>query len=123
MSSLGKVTLALCFMRERPYGGRLCILNMAAHAAWGGWCSNEVHGAYEVGLWNNIKRGWGDFFVILDLRLVMTPELDSGMTYGVGDHALNAAFPDLFSLACCKDASVVDHLEFFNYSSIENYLF
>jgi hypothetical protein len=53
----------------------------------------------------------------------MTPKLDSSMTYGVGDHALNAAFPDLFSLACCKDASVVDHLEFFNYSSIENYLF
>jgi hypothetical protein len=28
---------------------------------WGGWCSNAVVGFYGVGVWKNIKRGWGDF--------------------------------------------------------------
>jgi hypothetical protein len=28
---------------------------------WGGWCSNEVHGLYVMGLWKNIKRGWREF--------------------------------------------------------------
>jgi hypothetical protein len=30
-------------------------------SAWGEWCSNEVHGLYRVGLWRNIRRGWGAF--------------------------------------------------------------
>jgi hypothetical protein len=53
-------------------------------SAWGGWCSNEVHGSYGVGLWKNIRRGWRSFLVILDLRWVTAPKLDSGMTCGVG---------------------------------------
>jgi hypothetical protein len=30
-----------------------------------------------------------------------------------GDQPLNAAFPK-FSMACCKEASVVEHLQFIN---------
>jgi len=26
---------------------------------WGGWCSNEPLGMHGLGLWKNIKRGWG----------------------------------------------------------------
>jgi len=29
--------------------------------SWGGWCSNELVGASEVGLWTNIRRGCGKF--------------------------------------------------------------
>lgn len=28
-------------------------------SSWGGWCSNEVHRLYEMGLLKNIKKGWG----------------------------------------------------------------
>jgi hypothetical protein len=28
---------------------------------WGEWCSNPMHGSYEVGVWKNIRRGWGIF--------------------------------------------------------------
>lgn len=69
------------FVRERPYGRWLWILNMAA---WVGWCSNEVHGAYGVGL-GRISGGFGgSFTVTLDLMLVMVLELNSGMMCGVG---------------------------------------
>jgi len=54
-----------------------------AHS-WGGWCSSEPVGAYGVGLWKNIRRGWENFAVTLDLRWEMTPMLDSGIIFGVG---------------------------------------
>jgi hypothetical protein len=48
----------------------------------------------------------GSFQVILDLRWEMAPRFDSGMIYGVGDMALEEAFPGLFGITCAKDAFV-----------------
>ena len=28
---------------------------------WGGWCSFELGGAFGVGLWKNIRKGWDTF--------------------------------------------------------------
>jgi hypothetical protein len=28
---------------------------------WRGWCSIEPSGAFGVGLWKSIRRGWGNF--------------------------------------------------------------
>jgi hypothetical protein len=28
---------------------------------WGGWCSREVAGAFGVGLWKFIRKGWENF--------------------------------------------------------------
>jgi hypothetical protein len=53
-------------------------------SAWGGWCSSEPIGAYRVGLWKNIRRGWRSLVVMLDLRWEMVPRLDFGMIFGVG---------------------------------------
>jgi hypothetical protein len=36
-------------------------------SSWGEWCSNEPLGLNEVGLWKNIKRGWGSFASQLEL--------------------------------------------------------
>jgi hypothetical protein len=30
-------------------------------SSWRGWCSREPVGAYGMGLWKNIMRGWGKF--------------------------------------------------------------
>jgi hypothetical protein len=53
-------------------------------SAWGGLCSNEVHASYGVGLWRNIRRGWGIFLAILDLWWVMDLKLSFDMMYGAG---------------------------------------
>jgi hypothetical protein len=66
---------------------------MAAH----GVCGVHLGCGYE-------RTSGGDmesFVVILNLRSVMAPKFDSGMISSVG-MTLKAAFPDLFSLACCK---------------------
>jgi hypothetical protein len=53
-------------------------------SAWGGWCSNEVHGSYGVGLWKNIRRGWGELSSHTRFEMGMAPKFDSGMMFGVG---------------------------------------
>jgi hypothetical protein len=30
-------------------------------SSWGGWCSRKLVGAYGVGIWKNIMRGWEKF--------------------------------------------------------------
>jgi len=37
-----------------------------------------------VGLWRNIRRGWGIFLAILDLWWVMDLKLSFDMMYGAG---------------------------------------
>jgi hypothetical protein len=48
---------------------------------------------------------------ILDLRWEMDPKIVSGMISWCWDMALKVAFPNLFGIACAKDASVVSPLE------------
>jgi hypothetical protein len=52
-------------------------------SSWGGWRSNAVIGSHGVGLWKNIRRGWGSFLDLLILWWVMVLGLDFGMTFGV----------------------------------------
>jgi hypothetical protein len=83
------------FMRERPYGGWLWILNLAVRRVDGvlmrfmgrlGWGFGRISGSFG-----------GSFLVILDSRSVMTPNLDSGIMSSL-DKALKASFLDLVSL-------------------------
>jgi hypothetical protein len=83
----------------------------------GGWCSNEVVGPFRVGLWKNIRRGWGIFLYLSNMRWVTGLRSSFGLC---GDHPLKASFSELFSIACCE-ASVADHMQFFN-SNIQWYI-
>jgi hypothetical protein len=49
-------------------------------------------GAYGVGLWKNIRKGWGIFVVILDLSWEMAPSLDFGLIFDVGIQPLRKPF-------------------------------
>ena len=59
--------------------------------------------------------GWetvGESFVVIpNLMWEMAPRLGSCMASGVGDWAFMEAFPDLYSIAHAKDASVAKQLE------------
>ncbi|XP_059462221.1 uncharacterized protein LOC132191291, partial [Corylus avellana] len=78
---------------------------------WGGWCSMELGGTFGVGLRKNIRKGWDTFqgFMSFEVgdgtRVRFWHDLRCGVT------ALKTAFPDLFSIACAKDASVAALLE------------
>jgi len=49
----------------------------------GGWCSNEIHGLFGVGLWKNIRRVWGKFASYTRFEVGDGLRLDFGMTSGV----------------------------------------
>jgi hypothetical protein len=78
---------------------------------WGGWCSLEPGGAFGVGLWKNIRKGWEAFksftrFVVGDgTRISFWHDLWCRET------VLKVALPGLFSIACVKDAFVADNRE------------
>ena len=47
-------------------------------------CSCSVQGPYGVGLWNYIRKGWDDFFILLSsLRWGMVLVLSFGVIHGV----------------------------------------
>jgi hypothetical protein len=46
-------------MRERLGGKWRWSLNLSVRR--GGWCSIEPSGVFEVELWKNIRKGWGEF--------------------------------------------------------------
>jgi hypothetical protein len=100
---------------------RMAFVETKYSRMWGGWCSNVVHENKGWGYGRILGRAGRSFFVILNLRLVMTLELDFGMMCDV--EVLKVNFLNLFSLACCKDAFVANHLQFSNYSHQWNVTF
>lgn len=69
-------------------------------------------GAYGVGLWKNFKKGWGEFSSHTKFEVGDGFRIKFWYDVWCGDQALKETFIVLFYLARCKDASMVDHLEF-----------
>ena len=69
------------FVKYRPYGRWLLIVNMAAHAVAG--VLMMFMGRMAWGFGRILGRGSGSFLVTLDLRSVMALGLDFCMTCGV----------------------------------------
>lgn len=78
---------------------------------WGGWCSNDPLGFYGEGLWKNIRRSWGMFFSHTRLEVGDGSKIRPLHDLWCRDKALTETFPELYSITCMKDASVVVHLE------------
>lgn len=78
---------------------------------WGGWCSLEPASAFGAGgalsSWQ-VPLGWGCGRTSENVGILSQASLDLLW----GDAALKVAFPTLFGIACVKDASVADNLEF-----------
>jgi hypothetical protein len=78
---------------------------------WGGWCSREVAGAFGVGLWKFIRKGWENFSKFLRFEVGDGSRIRFWHDLWCGDSILKEVFPDLFGIARVKDASVADNLE------------
>jgi hypothetical protein len=78
---------------------------------WGGWFSLEPVGAYGVGLWKNIMKGW-ETFSGFD-RFEVGDEVGTKFWHDLwcGDVVLNEVFLDLFGIARVKNASIADNME------------
>ena len=77
----------------------------------GGWCSFEPRGAYGVGFWKNIRKGWDTFKGFTQFEVGEGTRVSFWHDLWYGDSALKFAFLGLFSIACEKDATVADNYE------------
>jgi hypothetical protein len=78
---------------------------------WGGWCSLEPIGAFGVGLWKNIRKGWEIFLGLSRFEVGDGARTKFWHDMWFGVTALKEAFPILFGIARAKDAFVADNLE------------
>jgi hypothetical protein len=69
-------------LRER-LGGEL-VVDSKYDSLWGGWYSLEFAGAFNVGLWKNIRKGRENSFSFTKFEVEMVPRSTFGMTSGVG---------------------------------------
>jgi hypothetical protein len=74
----------------------------------GGWCSREFAGAFGVGLWKYIRKGWETFSRFLRYEVGDGSRTRFWHDLWCGDTVLKEVFPDLFGIARVKDASVAD---------------
>jgi hypothetical protein len=85
-------------MREKLGEELWWMLNFGS--AWYGWCSNEPIGAYGVGLWKNIRRGWEKFHCHNKFEVGVGSKVRFWHDLWCRDKALNEAVPDLYGIAC-----------------------
>jgi hypothetical protein len=78
---------------------------------WGGWCSLVPAGAFKVGLWKNIRKGWEKFSSSTRFLVEDGSRISFWQVKWCRDVALKVAFPVLYGLACAKDASIATNLE------------
>jgi hypothetical protein len=77
----------------------------------GGWCSLEPSGAFGVGVWKNIRKGWISFSRFTRFVVGYGSKISFWHDLWCRDTTLKEAFPALFGIARLKDAVVADNLE------------
>uniref|UniRef100_A0A2N9F8S0 Uncharacterized protein n=1 Tax=Fagus sylvatica TaxID=28930 RepID=A0A2N9F8S0_FAGSY len=81
---------------------------------WGGWCSKSGTGSYGVSVWKFIRRGWDTFHSHCSFLVGDGQRVKFWQDWWCGDRALNAVFPELFTISQDKEASVADLMSFPN---------
>jgi hypothetical protein len=70
-------------------------------------------------VWKHIRRGWGVFSRFVRYEVGDGTKIRFWHDLWCGDQPLKESFSELFSIACCKEAWVADHLQFSNGNSVE----
>jgi len=78
---------------------------------WGGWCSLEPAGTFEVRLWKNIRKGWESFSSFSRLVVQDGTRIRFWHDLWCGNTVLKDAFLVLFGIARSNDASVAANVE------------
>jgi hypothetical protein len=76
----------------------------------GEWCSFEPVGAFGVGLWKNIKKGWETFSRFSGFEVGDGARIKFWHDLWCRDSVLKEVFPALFGITLAKDASVAENL-------------
>jgi hypothetical protein len=85
----------------------------------GGWCSKEVEGSFGVG----VRRGWDAFAVHVRYEVGDGSKVLFWHDVWCGELPLKTLFPELFLIACGKDAWVEENMQRQNDTILWNVLF
>jgi hypothetical protein len=81
-----------------------------------GWSTAVSHGPHGVSLWKNIRGGWAKFERIIYFKVGNGAQIRFWYDTWCGDYPLKDIFPDLYCIACDKEAFVAAHLQLRNNS-------
>jgi hypothetical protein len=80
----------------------------------GGWCSKEVGGPYEVGVWRWFQRAWDCFKQDVRFEVGNRSRVLFWQDVWCGELPLKIVFPMLFTIACAKEAWVEENMVIVN---------
>ena len=89
----------------------------------GGWCSKEVGGAYGVGVWKGIRRGWDTFKRYVRFEIGNGSGVLFWQDVWCREQPLMNVFLALFTIACAKEAWVEENMNSVNGAIHWNVLF
>jgi hypothetical protein len=89
----------------------------------GGWCSKEVGGSFGVEVWKCIRRGWDAFAAHVRFEVGDGSKVLFWNDVWCEDLPLKTLFPELFIIACGKDAWVEENMQIQNDTILWNILF
>jgi hypothetical protein len=68
-------------------------------------------GTFGVGVWKFIRRGYETFSKFVKYEVGNGSNVSFWLDVWCGDVTLKISYPDLFSIACSKDAWVADNMQ------------
>jgi hypothetical protein len=68
-------------------------------SSWGGWCSPEPIGAFQVGVWKFIKKGWDSFSSFTRFVVENGSRISFWHDLWCGNTTLKVAFPTQYDIA------------------------
>jgi hypothetical protein len=80
----------------------------------GDWCLKEVGGSYGMGVWKCVRREWDGFAKYVRYEVGDGSHVMFWHDVWRGEQLLKVSFPELFTIACGKDAWVADNMQLQN---------